>query len=642
MNRKRLLLALVIGLALVLLCTAAALADDPLKVQMDFSKKQFSGPETITVSITVTNVGEGDMPGPVTLYYPSGKRVEEFGSPTLTVGSSKNWQGSWTVTQQELEDGKITFQIRYTIYDEDQDDMVSKKKNFSKKIVFTGADPELTITAHTVTPQLAQKGQEVTVTYEITNSGTVDVSNVVVKENSAISSKSATVDEIKAGESEKVTFVATMGSKDLNSAATVTYKAGGKTFTTKSDSQTVKYGEVNLTAALEADKKGGAPGDPLKLKLTLKNKGTVDFTNVAVTDATLGTVFSGETVKAGETVTLEKDLTITETMDLQFTVTAEDATGIPTETATGLVHVIAMDPTQQIILSVEAEADRTQVYKIPGNVRFTVRVHNESAVEVKNITVKAVDVALYTFESIPAGETASFTRDMAVSMAGSFQFTANCKDQLGQALSFAGNIVTIAYADPTPVPTEAPVVTPPAPVTEPVPQDTEPLPVWMETVNEIAETAKWVFAGLAGLLLILLLIGAVRRGRSRSESNKAMDHLEGATYRDYSTAPRGGRRSEIVSGAADGPDTFDKAAGAENTEQNSDLMAETLRKLYDEKPAEAPEADLDQTVLPGADPDTTTELPLPGLEPVADEETTQPEPRVENASDAAHRRRVRK
>ena len=72
------------------------------------------------------------------------------------------------------------------------------------------------------------------------------------------------------------------------------------------------------------------------------------------------------------------------------------------------------------------------------------------------------------------------------------------------------------------------------------------------------------------------------------------------------------------------------------------LFAETLRKLYDEKPAEAPEADLDQTVLPGADPDTTTELPLPGLDPVADEETTQPEPRVENASDAAHRRRVRK
>ena len=88
------LLALLLGLALVLICTASALADDPLKVQMEFSKKQFSGPETITVTITVTNVGEGDMPGPVTLYYPSGKRVEEFGSPTLTVGSSKTWRAN--------------------------------------------------------------------------------------------------------------------------------------------------------------------------------------------------------------------------------------------------------------------------------------------------------------------------------------------------------------------------------------------------------------------------------------------------------------------------------------------------------------------------------------------------------------------
>ena len=82
MNRKRLFLALALGIALVLLCVSAALADDPMKVSMELSTNKFTGPKTVKVSITVTNVGDGDMPGPVTLYYPSGKKVDQFGSPT--------------------------------------------------------------------------------------------------------------------------------------------------------------------------------------------------------------------------------------------------------------------------------------------------------------------------------------------------------------------------------------------------------------------------------------------------------------------------------------------------------------------------------------------------------------------------------
>ena len=457
MIRKRLLLALVLGIALVLLCASAALADDPMKVSMELSTNKFSAPKSITVSITVTNVGDVDMPGPVTLYYPSGKKVEEFGSPTLAVGASKNWSGEWTVTQKELEAGKITFKIKYSVYSDEVDEngentLVNKTKNFSKKIQYTGADPELVI-ERTIMPQTAQKGQEVSVTYEITNVGPVDVSGITIKENTTISTKSGTIDSIAAGETGRYTFTAVMGTKDLTSNATISYKAGGKTFTSKVDSATVKYGEVKLSATLTADKKGGAPGDTVKLTLKLKNSGTTDFTNVTATDAALGTVFSNEKVPAGETLALEKELTITETQDIQFTVKGEDGTGKEVETATGRISVIATDPTQQIVLNLEASADRDKVYKLPGPVRFSFVLHNDSAVEVKNVTVKAVETPLYSVESIPAGESVSFIRDTEVSMAGSYQFTASCKDVLGQTLNFNSNAIPIAYAEPTPVPT---------------------------------------------------------------------------------------------------------------------------------------------------------------------------------------------
>ncbi|MBQ8073944.1 MAG: hypothetical protein IJ231_09315 [Clostridia bacterium] len=603
MNRKHWFLALAAALLLVLFCGAAALAaDDPLTVSMALETNKFTEPKEITVSISVTNVGESDLPGPVTLYYPSGKQVDEFGTPTLSVGNSKSWTGKWKVTQAELDAGRITFKIRYSLYN-DEGELVYKAKNFSKTIIYTGGAPELKVNRE-IKPTTAQKDQEVSVTYEIENTGAVEVTNVTIKENSSISSKSGTIERIPAGEKATYTFTPKMGKKNLTSAATISYKAGGKTYSQKVESATIKYGEVKLSASLKADKKGGAPGETVKLTLTLKNSGTVDFTNVDVTDAALGEVFSDLTVQAGETVIQEKELTITETQDLQFTVTAEDVTGQPVETATGRVNIIATDPTQQIVLSLEASADRDVVYQIPGNVRFTITVNNESAVDVSDISIRAVDTVINTFDAIPAGESRTFTREMAVSMPGSFQFTARCKDQLSQTLTFSSNLVQIAHQQPTPEPTEAPIVTPPAPRYQEMPETYEDLaadqklPAWTDQVENIAGTAKWILAGIAGLGLVLLLIGGIRRGILKSQSSKAMDHLDGANYRDYGTQPKRNQRSEIVSGADSAKPAesgSEQPEAVENTAQDSELMAETLRRLYENTPgrenAEAPAAE---------------------------------------------------
>ena len=606
-------LALVLGIALVLVCVSAALAaDSPIKTSVDFSKTKFSGPETIDVSITVTNVGDGDLPAPVTLYYPSGKKIDEFGSPTLSVGASKTWKGQWTVTQEELDAGKVVFAVRYSVYDGPLDEngepkLQGHKSNLRKKIVYTEADPEISV-KRTITPTTAQKDQEVSVVYEITNSGTAAVTSVKIKENTSISSKTGTIDSIAPGATETYTFTATMGKKDLTSAATISYTAGGKTFNTKVESAVVKYGVVNLSATLKADKKGGVPGDTIKLTLTLKNSGTLDFTNITVTDPALGTVFEGLSVAAGKTETLEKDLVITGTQDIQFTVKADESTGKGVETATGRITITSLDPNQQIALNVEAEADRSIVYDNPGTVRFSITVTNNSTMEVKDITVKAVDTTLYHFDSIPAGESASFIRDVDANLPkrdggaywGTFRFTASCKDQLDQVLKFESNDVRIDYEQQTPEPTKAPLVTPMKPQYEEMPTD-QPEPAWLEQAETVADTAKWIFAGVAGVLLVLLLIGAVRRGKSRSESKKAMDHLEGANYRDYSIAPKRNRRSEITNGGTEEEkpaETEEKPAEEEpeNTAQSSELMAETLRRLYSDKPEEAAAEVVTETV----------------------------------------------
>lgn len=616
--KRRLIVCLVMILALVagLASTAAAEAEvDSLKVSIELSSSKLAEPKEITVSIQVTNTGDADMPGPVTLYDPSGKMVEEFGSPTLTAGASKSWSGKWNVTQSQLDSGKLTFKLKYSLYNA-AGELVNKTYNFSHPLTYTGAVTSVEIN-RTITPTTARKGQTVSVTYDVINTGNVGITDVSIKEDKSISSKSGTIASVPAGEKGSYSFTVTMGTKDLTSQATITYKAGGKTQTEKKDAATIKYGEVKLTAALSASKKGGVPGDTVKLTLTLKNTGSADYQNVTVTDAVLGELFTGQTVPAGQTVTLEKDITITDSADYQFTVTGQDASGENVETATDRVSVTAVDPAKQVVLQVEASADRETVYTLPGTVKFRVTVTNVSAVDVSDVTVYASGVQLYSFPSILAGESRDFTRDVSVSMAGQYRFDARVKNQLNETETFESNIIYIAFAQPTPEPTDAPIVTPPMPTYEDIPTD-DGLPAYVDTVQKALSIAYRVLLVLAAICLLLLAIGVVRRMQAIHESNKAQDHLERGSYRDYTQpAPKGreekksSRKDEPVSRPI-GEDKEDPALpdadDASRTAQDGELMAETLAKLY-------PNGDGKLTV----DPTLTVEGEEPAEKPASQE-----------------------
>lgn len=575
--KQRLIVCLTVIMTVLFVLTGVACASttDNYNIAIELSPDTLAEPKEIAVSIKVTNVGETDMPGPVTLYYSNGKQVEEFGSPTLTAGSSKSWSGTWKVTQEQLENGRVTFKLKYSIYN-DAGELVNKTVNFGREIQYTGVVSSVEIN-RTITPTIARKGQEISVTYDVINTGNVDVTDVTIKEK--ISSKSGTIASVPAGEKVSYTFAATMGTKDLTSQATITYKSGGKTQTEKKDAATIKYGEVKLSAALTADKKGGAVGDSVKLTLKLKNSGTVDFQNLTVTDPVLGEVFTGQTVVAGQTVTLEKDVPIAESTDYQFTVKGEDVSGNPVETASERVSVTAIDPSQVVLLTVEAAAEPEVVYTLPGTVKFHVKVTNASAKDVEDVTVSASGVTLYTFPSILAGETREFTRDVQVSMAGQFRFDAKVKNQLNETETFESNIIPIAYELPTPEPTEAPIVTPPMPVYEEMPTS-DGLPEYVGTLQNVLSGLYTVFMVVGVACLALLVVGVVRRIQANIQSAKAQDHfIERGAYRDYTQPSQDGK--EMAEPEDEPAEEQEPAADADPAD--SDLMAETLRKLYPEE-----------------------------------------------------------
>lgn len=594
-----LLLAVALGRLSFAPATVAQAADNPLKVSMGLSQTSFTGPKEINVTIKITNASDGDMPGAVTLLYPNGDAVPDF-APTLGVGVSETWKGKWKVTQTQIDRGKVTFGVKYSIYD-DNDQLVSQTKYYSKTITRdtsggsssagasaddgggagAASDGDVTVT-RTISHTTAGKGTAITIGYEVANNRTSDITGVVIDENKSVSNRNGNVGTVKAGTKKTYTFRVTMGTKDITSESTISYKSGGKTHKITQPAEKIKYAAIYLNATLKADRKGGVIGSTIKLTFTMKNTGTTPITGITVTDPLLGEVASYESLDGGKTVTEEREITIGASADYMFTIRGTTKKGDPLEVSTGRVSVTALDPASTVQLEIDLASDREEVYEFPGAVKFTATVTNSGSTEAKKVSVVSGEHTLHRFDTIPAGESRTFTREVAVSMAGSYQFIARANNQLNEVENFPSNIVHISYAMPTPVPTEAPIVTPPAPQLEEIPTD-DGLPPFYDTIQGALGVMGWLFSVVAALLGLFILFVLVMRYRTKQERLNAVDHLEGTSIRDYSRPQR-----QPVAPAQ----PVSRPIGEEPTEaeyaplpdedipdDTEDLMAETLSRL---------------------------------------------------------------
>ncbi|MBE0601020.1 MAG: hypothetical protein IH607_04480, partial [Firmicutes bacterium] len=405
------------------------------------------------------------MTSPLTLFDPTSQVVKDFGdngSVTLKAGEIKTWTGTWAVNQRTLENGQIVFFVKYTILD---DNGVSKTQSQPIRGQIEQVVYEAKIAVvRTIIPETARKDQTVNVIYDITNEGTVSIKNLKLSETKDILSATLSVtDELKAGETAQVKLPVVMASSDLTSKGTVTYTIadGTKEQIYETDEKVIVYAEPSVIATLTADKKGVLMNETIKLTLKLDNTGNVDYSDVRVTDPTLGDVFTNLTLPSGESLTLEKEITLTKTTDFQFKILAIDKTGTEISFDSDILSLIAMDPDQALNLELGLSSSKSEVYSTKDVVRFDVLITNGSTVDATDVNVYQGNTLIYTFDAIPAGETRKLSRDVTLTMAGQYQFRAVAKDTLDTEWTFTSNILQIAFLTPTPAPvTPDPNITP--------------------------------------------------------------------------------------------------------------------------------------------------------------------------------------
>jgi len=526
----RLIQALLLAALLsVLACLPALAVEAPVLATMTITPDEMSVPVPVTAHIKIENISGADLTSPLTLYDPSGRKVTAFGdngSLTLKAGESTTINRELNVTQEMIDQGKVSYSLHWI--DEEGRELVLP---VVAEVHFNGEKAGLRI-VRTISPKVVRSGQTVKITYELTNTGAVSISNIQVKEK--ITRQPKTVKNLAIGATATVEFSAKMGNQDLVSGAEVTFKPAGGSQSESSviEDETIPTAVKGLNVEIALDKNAVDIGQTVRLILTARNEGNITYENVVAEDKNLGKVFEGLTFPAYETVTEERELTVSQPTSYQLKLTLQDNTNMTNTMTTNQVSVSAYDPERELLLTLVLKADCEGITTAPADVAMTVDVTNASNVDCKNVVIKHGAVTIYTIPDLAAGQTVTIKRDYTVSQAGRFRFTATAKDTVGNTVSFESNTLTLNYqpvtAAPTtvPTPTIAPLVT-----LEPVTyENASPI---LRKLRDGLYTASFVLGGLAAAALLLFLVSTIVRGSRKIKSEKAVDHLELTERRDY-------------------------------------------------------------------------------------------------------------
>lgn len=565
--------------ALMVLFAAVALADDPIVCEMEVSQAVLTGEGTVRVNINVINVSDDGDAISVTLYDPAKNVCASFGSggtANLAPGSSASYSGSWTVTQEQLNAGKITYIASYKVTDADGN-VNAVSRPIAKAITFQQATPKLHV--QRTAPTKAVEGQNTAISYLLTNTGTVDITNIQITDEGLPDTEPLTCALLGVGQSVELTNEFVMGASAVTTRPTITYSylegSEEKQNKTSGGEKTIEVATVDVLVQLSAKSLIVNKGDKVELDCTITNKGDMEYIKLAVTDATLGSIESGITLGAKKEYSIKKSITVSNSGTYKFTVTALDSSGATVTFASNELTIQTAEDVKENLgddaivpdLEVLVEADREIIYTEPSEIAFLVKVTNFGRLAAENVVISEGSTKVKTIDVIQPNETVTFAKMFTTTMGGQIQFTAAMKDSAGEEHKFESNIVKVTYVAPAPTPTPTPVPTP-VPTATPEPTETVSVDVspFNDGQNEGTSTGRVLLYVLAGLLLVILvavtlLVVADRKknqpprgdGPRGGGREVVIDSMERGSRRDYAAAPRRARSRRYTEQPAEEP-----------------------------------------------------------------------------------------
>ncbi|MGI6704737.1 MAG: DUF7507 domain-containing protein [Clostridia bacterium] len=453
---KRKFLALMILLLFLLqtgIGTGMVLAAGPddLKITASANPSQLEGAGTVKVTMKLENVTDEKVTG-VVVHDASGdnpkKSIGEINS-----GVTAEISFDYSVRENEL-NKDITFMVKWDGNPQGAPAFVKVQK--AKPTPAPAPSVKFTRTAD---KEIAAKNEEVTFTYTVENTGNVDVQSVKI-EDKALGGNIGWVDNLAVGNTKTFTRKIKI-SKDLTSKPTLSYTAGGDSYSGELDPLTVKLAKASMTVDLKADKDEVKVGERVTLTCTLKNTGNVDFTDLNVSDDMLGDVLKDKSLPVGKTSVVTKVVTIDKDQTFTFRVKAKDALGNPFSQNSKPVTVSTILSSEQIRLGIEVSANVTELQE-PGTVSFDIVVTNYGEAPLKDVVVEEKSLGeVGRIEQLEMGDKL-IKKTIELEETTVFVFKVRTRDAMGNEVVEESAPVEITVGASTPEETEEAIEEPEA------------------------------------------------------------------------------------------------------------------------------------------------------------------------------------
>ena len=529
----RLIMALLMIVCLLSGAANALAAADPVRVSSLSEPQSVISEQEVDITIKVYNSSQEDMTSDIILYNPLGSPVETYNG--LKGENSVTYTGKWNVTQEEIAKGKINYYIRYTVVTENGPQ--ENTRTVPVTIQTEAAVPQLTAT-YSVSPTAAKEGQDVTLSYTLSNTGNVELRNIVIS-NEGVTKKDVTAVSLSVGEKITLEDSFKMGTKELISKPQITYQAAGSSKKlTISDMarKTITVAEDGLEVEIKAENtKNVYPGEEIAFTLTMKNSGNTAYTDLSVQRSDGAAVATGVELAPGASYTDTFAMSFTGDQQVSVNVTGSDDSGNSVSMASNEVAVTTQDASRALVLEVTAGVQQTSIHSEPAVLRFAVQVKNIGEIDATTLTIEQNNVTVAKIPSLPSGESRTVVMDLQTSIAGQFRFDVSGKDAAGAEKTYSSNVLQVAYIEPTPAPTPVPPTPTPKPTATPVPTPT-PVPSLGEIISEhVNPVVLYSIAGVLGALIAAILaVSAVSSSKRKKRMAGAIDTIElTPDVRDY-------------------------------------------------------------------------------------------------------------
>ena len=378
----------------------------------------------------------------------------------------------------------------------------------------------------------AEYGDQVTISYTVRNEGSVPAENIVITDG--LVGEVGRIEQLAAGE-RKTMSVRVRMTETCTSTPGISYECGGKNYTDQRSSQRIYLAEVRVRVELSADSNNVAPGDMVTLRLNVVNEGNVNLYGLRAAEPVLGDLGSiVSTLPPGDECVITRTVQMKSANTFQFSITGSSDTGGEVSVQSNELSVLVTPVAAEILLSLRAEADRTELMG-PGEVNFSLHVSNDCSLELRNVVLsEETGGKIRELLFVPTGEMPAITETRQVEKSGVYRFMAQVTDSVGDTLTVYSEPIEITVteqgAEPSAQPTE----------TEPVEPQESAIPVLDGSPYRMGEqpaTFEKLMLGAAAAVLLVLIIWYLaatirqkqqeRRRRARRKKQKKNKRTKG-------------------------------------------------------------------------------------------------------------------